>query len=80
MAVSFIDVLKEFAAKKSVKLGKLLKERGLGLGMELKRKDLAAASNLNPKLNSKTENCSSVKVNETKLKTSRLNYFFLSFL
>lgn len=29
-----IDVLKEFAAKKSVKLGKLLKERGgLGLGV-----------------------------------------------
>ncbi|XP_021273925.1 uncharacterized protein LOC110409035 [Herrania umbratica] len=62
--ISFEDVLKEFAAKKSVKLGKLLKERGLGLGMDLKRKDLAAASNLNPKLNSKTENCSSVKVEQ----------------
>ena len=58
-----LDVLKEFAAKKCVKLGKLLKERGLGLGMELNRKDLpTTASNLNPKLNSKSENCSSVKV------------------
>ncbi|XWS33476.1 hypothetical protein CRYUN_Cryun22dG0086700 [Craigia yunnanensis] len=62
--VSFEDVLKEFAAKKCVKLGKLLKERG-GLGIELKRKDLpSTASNLNPKLNSKSENCSSVKVEQ----------------
>ncbi|XVF17507.1 hypothetical protein REPUB_Repub10bG0128800 [Reevesia pubescens] len=63
--VSFEDVLKEFAAKKCVKLGKLLKERGLGLeGMELKRKDhlpCTNASNQNPKLNSKSESCSSVK-------------------
>ncbi|XP_022752067.1 uncharacterized protein LOC111300715 [Durio zibethinus] len=64
--ISFEDVLKEFAAKKCVKLGKLLKERGgLGLGMELKRKDLpSTASNLNPKLNSKSENCSSIKVGQ----------------
>ncbi|XVE82949.1 hypothetical protein DITRI_Ditri16bG0046200 [Diplodiscus trichospermus] len=56
----------EFAAKKCVKLGKLLKENGgLGLGMELKRKDLpSTASNLKPKLNSKSENCSSVKVEQ----------------
>ncbi|XP_022740369.1 uncharacterized protein LOC111292320 [Durio zibethinus] len=57
--ISFEDVLKEFAAKKCVKLGKLLKQGGLG--MDLKRKDLPAASNSNPKLNSKSENCSSVK-------------------
>ncbi|KAL3640346.1 hypothetical protein CASFOL_015314 [Castilleja foliolosa] len=34
--ISFEDVLKEFAAKKSVKLGKLLKERG-ALNMEKKK-------------------------------------------
>ncbi|XWS41754.1 hypothetical protein CRYUN_Cryun17cG0110600 [Craigia yunnanensis] len=72
--ISFEDVLKEFAAKKcvsvSVKLGKLLKERGgVGLGMELKRKDLPTASNLNPKLNSKSDNCSSVKVIKQSSKT-----------
>lgn len=33
--ISFEDVLKEFAAKKCVKLGKLLKERG---GLELEKK------------------------------------------
>nr|XP_008341273.2 uncharacterized protein LOC103404162 [Malus domestica] len=38
--ISFEDVLKEFAAKKSVKLGKLLKHRG-ELGVEMKMKDLA---------------------------------------
>ncbi|XP_062101769.1 uncharacterized protein LOC133807444 [Humulus lupulus] len=40
--ISFEDVLKEFAAKKSVKLGKLLKERGgvgLGLGQETRKRD-----------------------------------------
>ncbi|RVX23673.1 hypothetical protein CK203_000758 [Vitis vinifera] len=48
--VSFEDVLKEFAAKKSVKLGKLLKERG-GLGLEkTKRKHSSGSnSNQNPK-------------------------------
>ncbi|XP_039012499.1 uncharacterized protein LOC120141767 isoform X2 [Hibiscus syriacus] len=61
--VSFEDVLKEFAAKKCVKLGKLLKGNGgLGLGMELKRKDLPrTASNMKPKINSKPENSSDVK-------------------
>ncbi|XWS45127.1 hypothetical protein CRYUN_Cryun15aG0110300 [Craigia yunnanensis] len=74
--VSFEDVLKEFAAKKSVKLGKLLKERGLGLGMELKRKDLpSTASNLNPKLNSKSENCSSIKVIKQNSKDSEYYSF-----
>ncbi|XVE86981.1 hypothetical protein DITRI_Ditri18aG0079300 [Diplodiscus trichospermus] len=61
--ISFEDVLKEFAAKKCMKLGKLLKESG-GLGMELKRKDLPSASNLNRKLNLKSENCSSAKVEQ----------------
>lgn len=43
-------MLKEFAAKKSVKLGKLLKERG-GLGLEkTKRKHSSGSnSNQNPK-------------------------------
>ncbi|KAJ4844184.1 hypothetical protein Tsubulata_000847 [Turnera subulata] len=41
--VSFEDVLKEFAAKKCVKLGKLLKQRG-GLGAETKRNDKAGLS------------------------------------
>ncbi|XWS29692.1 hypothetical protein CRYUN_Cryun24cG0051900 [Craigia yunnanensis] len=68
--ISFEDVLKEFSAKKCVKLGKLLKERGgVGLGMELKRKDLPTASNLKPKLNSKSDNCSSVKVIKQSSKT-----------
>ncbi|PRQ48227.1 hypothetical protein RchiOBHm_Chr2g0108341 [Rosa chinensis] len=35
--ISFEDVLKEFAAKKSVKLGRLLRDSG-GLGLELKKK------------------------------------------
>ncbi|KAK8270893.1 hypothetical protein V6Z12_D11G227400 [Gossypium hirsutum] len=60
--ISFeVDVKKEFAAKKCAKLGKLLKERGgIGVGMELKRKDLPNASDLKPKLNPKSGNCSSV--------------------
>ncbi|KAK8544279.1 hypothetical protein V6N13_034641 [Hibiscus sabdariffa] len=64
--VSFEDVLKEFAAKKCVKLGKLLKENGgLGLGMGLKRKDLpTTASNMNQKLNTKSDNGSDVKVEQ----------------
>ncbi|KAB2036842.1 hypothetical protein E1A91_D03G031200v1 [Gossypium mustelinum] len=60
--VSFEDVLKEFAAKKCVKLGKLLKENGgLGLGMELKKKkrDLPRT-----KLGSESGNCSGVKVEQ----------------
>lgn len=53
--------MKEFAAKKCAKLGKLLKERGgIGVGMELKREDLPNASDLKPKLNPKSGNCSSV--------------------
>ncbi|XP_038997741.1 uncharacterized protein LOC120122687 isoform X2 [Hibiscus syriacus] len=61
--VSFEDVLKEFAAKKCVKLGKLLKENGgLGLGMELNRKVLPTyASSMNPKLNSKSDHSSDVQ-------------------
>ncbi|GMI68016.1 hypothetical protein like AT5G67620 [Hibiscus trionum] len=64
--VSFEDVLKEFAAKKCVKLGKLLKENGgLGLGMELKRRNLPTpASNTNHKQNSKSDNTSDVKVEQ----------------
>ncbi|KAG8373841.1 hypothetical protein BUALT_Bualt11G0067200 [Buddleja alternifolia] len=49
--ISFEDVLKEFAAKKSVKLGKLLKERGT-LNMEQKQNqagfDLASNSKSAP--------------------------------
>ncbi|KAE8655831.1 amino-acid acetyltransferase-like [Hibiscus syriacus] len=64
--VSFEEVLKEFAANKCVKLGKLLKENGgLGVGMELKRKDLSiTASNMNSKLNSKSDDHSDVKVGQ----------------
>lgn len=60
--ISFEDVLKEFAAKKCVKLGRLLKERG-GLEVdEMKSKnssDRNPAPNPNP--NSKSEKCSYVK-------------------
>lgn len=70
-----------------MKLGKLLKERGgLGLGngngngKELKRKDLpsrssTASSNQNPRLNSKSENCSSVKV----IKQKHCEYYSFKF-
>lgn len=52
------DVLKEFAAKKCVKLGKLLKERGV---LDMDKKTDVAAPPLNPKPNS----CrSSVKTEE----------------
>lgn len=47
------DVLKEFAAKKCVKLGKLLKEGGaLSVGMKIKGSD----SGSNPNANSKSQN------------------------
>lgn len=49
-------MLKEFAAKKSVKLGRLLRDRG-GLGLELKKKDLGA-----PNPNSKSDKNNSTKV------------------
>ncbi|KAL3525588.1 hypothetical protein ACH5RR_013960 [Cinchona calisaya] len=41
--VSFQDVLKEFAAKKSAKLGKLLKESG-GLVLDVKKKNMSAGT------------------------------------
>ncbi|KAJ7952734.1 DUF4228 domain protein [Quillaja saponaria] len=41
--ISFEDVLKEFAAKKCGKLGRLLKERG-NLGVQMRNKDLGAPS------------------------------------
>ncbi|KAF7828608.1 DUF4228 domain protein [Senna tora] len=44
--ISFEDVLKEFAAKKCVKLGKLLKESG-SLGVQMKNRD-PRASNPSP--------------------------------
>ncbi|KAF8365101.1 hypothetical protein HHK36_032892 [Tetracentron sinense] len=51
--VSFEEVLKEFAAKKSVKLGKLLKERGI-IGAEKKKNEGG----------SKSEKSSSAKVEQ----------------
>ncbi|MED6204962.1 hypothetical protein PIB30_013461 [Stylosanthes scabra] len=42
--ISFQDVLEEFAAKKCVKLGKLLMNRG-ALGVEMKHKDFASDPN-----------------------------------
>lgn len=48
------DVLKEFAAKKCVKLGKLLERGGLGLGVELRKKGSGCSNpNPNPKSNNK---------------------------
>ncbi|KAK2998536.1 hypothetical protein RJ639_023198 [Escallonia herrerae] len=61
--ISFEEVLKEFAAKKCVKLGKLLKERGVLLGLE-KRKDAVVPTQTS--LKPKPENHSTgtpVKVN-----------------
>lgn len=57
--VSFEDVLKEFAAKKCVKLGKLLKE-SRGPGGEMKRKN--SSDLLNPISNS--DNSNSIKVEQ----------------
>lgn len=54
-----VDVLKEFAAKKCVKLGRLLKERG-GLGLDLRKKDSSDAGLTSRSL--KSENCNSFKV------------------
>lgn len=54
-----VDVLKEFAAKKCVKLGRLLKERG-GLGLDLGKKDSSGVGPANRSL--KSENCNSFKV------------------
>ncbi|XP_028069101.1 uncharacterized protein LOC114271693 isoform X2 [Camellia sinensis] len=53
--ISFEDVLKEFAAKKCVKLGKLLQRGGLGL----ERKKLSGSPSLNR--NPKPESCPSVQ-------------------
>ncbi|KAM0970912.1 hypothetical protein ACFX13_019184 [Malus domestica] len=65
--ISFEDVLKEFAAKKSVKLGKLLKDRG-GLGVEMKMKDLAvqnlkSGNNNSVKMESVGSSCGSKSTN-----------------
>ncbi|GMP98357.1 hypothetical protein CsSME_00046282 [Camellia sinensis var. sinensis] len=54
--ISFEDVLKEFAAKKCVKLGKLLQRGGLGL----ERKKLSGSPSLNR--NPKPESCPSVQM------------------
>ncbi|KAI9390856.1 hypothetical protein POPTR_007G005600v4 [Populus trichocarpa] len=67
--VSFEDVLKEFAAKKCVKLGKLLKE-SRGLGGEMKRKN--SSDLLNPISNS--DNSNSIKVTWPR---SFKSFFFL---
>ncbi|CAL9002111.1 unnamed protein product [Prunus brigantina] len=56
--ISFEDVLKEFAAKKSVKLGKLLKDTG-GPGLEMRMKDLGGPI---PNPNLKSENHNSIKM------------------
>nr|DAD41535.1 TPA_asm: hypothetical protein HUJ06_015858 [Nelumbo nucifera] len=66
--ISFEEVLKEFAAKKSVKLGKLLKERGL----ELRKDGGCSRPPSNSNSNSKPENPSSAKVSYSHL------LFFLS--
>ncbi|THG14809.1 uncharacterized protein LOC114271693 isoform X1 [Camellia sinensis] len=56
--ISFEDVLKEFAAKKCVKLGKLLQRGGLGL----ERKKLSGSPSLNR--NPKPESCPSVQMEQ----------------
>ncbi|PWA37831.1 hypothetical protein CTI12_AA322240 [Artemisia annua] len=53
--ISYEDVLKEFAAKKCMKLGKLLMERGV---IELKKKDVADAQLHHVPNNSSTKNYS----------------------
>uniref|UniRef100_A0A5B6ZLZ9 DUF4228 domain-containing protein n=1 Tax=Davidia involucrata TaxID=16924 RepID=A0A5B6ZLZ9_DAVIN len=55
--ISFEDVLKEFAAKKCVKLGKLLKQSG-GLSLEKKKRSSGPCSNPNPD----SANCPSIKM------------------
>lgn len=60
--ISFEDMLKEFAAKKCMKLGRLLKERG-GLEVdEMKSKNYSDRNPTpNPNPSSKSEKCSYVK-------------------
>ncbi|GJT53502.1 amino-acid acetyltransferase-like protein [Tanacetum coccineum] len=53
--ISYQDVLKEFAAKKCMKLGKLLMERGV---IELKKKDVTEAQSHHVPNNSSTKNYS----------------------
>ncbi|KAG8642749.1 uncharacterized protein LOC110627843 isoform X2 [Manihot esculenta] len=69
--ISFEDVLKEFASKNCVKLGKLLKDRrGLVDAAEMKKKESSGGLSLNPNPNpkpssiTKSETCSSVKVEQ----------------
>ncbi|KAK6923947.1 PADRE domain [Dillenia turbinata] len=52
--VSFEDVLKEFAAKRSVKLGRLIKESGLGNGMHLCKERIVRGTIPNPSPKSET--------------------------
>ncbi|KAK4416347.1 hypothetical protein Salat_2460200 [Sesamum alatum] len=54
--ISFEDVLKEFAAKKCVKLGKLLKERGALINIDTKKnQDTDSSSNSSNTASSKAE-------------------------
>ncbi|KAK6923160.1 PADRE domain [Dillenia turbinata] len=66
--ISFEDVLKEFAAKKSGKLGRLIKERGLGNGMDLCKRRNVRCPDPNP--SSKSETSSSVQM-EQEISSSR---------
>lgn len=66
LCVVVADVLKEFAAKKCVKLGKLLEKGGLGFGIGVgvgveTRRNGSGCSNTNPK--PKSDNSGSLKVN-----------------
>ncbi|XP_031272902.1 uncharacterized protein LOC116131396 [Pistacia vera] len=58
--ISFEDVLKEFAAKKCMKLGRLLKERGGRDRLEVKT-NISSGPKPNPTQNSKSESCGFVK-------------------
>ncbi|CAI9272464.1 unnamed protein product [Lactuca saligna] len=68
--IRFEDVLKEFAAKKCVKLGKLLKERGV---LVLEKKGLAGAPTKPPNANANASSVKSHKVQRDKNNRNRNN-------
>ncbi|KAF8406194.1 hypothetical protein HHK36_008275 [Tetracentron sinense] len=68
--ISFEEVLKEFAAKKSVKLGKLLKERGT-IGGEKKRDRGGSKPESESESESESETSSLVKVEQEVVRSRR---------
>ncbi|KAL7613728.1 hypothetical protein Lser_V15G07412 [Lactuca serriola] len=69
--IRFEDVLKEFAAKKCVKLGKLLQERGV---LVLEKKGLAGAPTKAPNANAKSHKVQRDKNNSNRNRNRRRHH------